>query len=67
MLIRMLVQMPEGARRNGEAWPQQGATTELPTAEAAHLIASGIAEQAPDEQAAEAPRRARRKPAAPEE
>ncbi|WP_075693868.1 hypothetical protein [Streptomyces acidiscabies] len=71
MLIRMLVQMPEGAARNGQPWPAEGETAELPTAEAAHLIASGIAEEAgaegeSDVQVPAAPRARRRKPAEPE-
>lgn len=45
MRIRMLVQMPEGASRNGEPWPAKGETAELPTAEAAHLVASGVARE----------------------
>lgn len=61
MLIRMLVDMPEGATRNGQPWPAKGETSELPTAEAAHLVASGIAEEAPAE-----PRSRRRKTAEPE-
>lgn len=69
MLIRMLVQMPEGAARNGEPWPAKGESAELPTAEAAHLIASGVAEEAAAEDADQAPaepRARRRKPADPE-
>lgn len=69
MRIRMLVQMPEGAARNGQPWPAKGATAELPTAEAAHLIASGVAEEAGsenDDQAPAEPRARRRKPADPE-
>ncbi|OQR64778.1 hypothetical protein B6E66_07410 [Streptomyces maremycinicus] len=58
MKIRMLVEMPEGATRNGERWPPKGEDAELPTAEAAHLVASGVAEEVTTEQ----PRR-RRKPA----
>ncbi|MDX3016734.1 hypothetical protein [Streptomyces acidiscabies] len=61
MRIRMLVQMPEGAARNGEPWPAKGETAELPTAEAAHLIASGVAEEADDVQAPAEPRVRRRK------
>lgn len=62
MRICMLVQMPEGASRNGEPWPGEGEETDLPTAEAAHLVASGVAEEveAPE------PRGRRRKTAAPE-
>jgi len=62
MRIRMLVQMPEGASRNGEPWPAEGEETELPTAEAAHLVASGVAEEV---EAAE-PRGRRRKQAPPD-
>lgn len=61
MKIRMLIEMPEGATRNGEPWPAKGETAELPTAEAAHLVASGIAEEVTDE-----PKR-RRKSAAEQE
>lgn len=74
MKIRMLVQMPDGASRNGQPWPAQGEDAELPTAEAAHLVASGIAEEVVDEAAGDGgppgkePRpRARRKTAATEE
>ncbi|MFI1030731.1 hypothetical protein [Streptomyces sp. NPDC020951] len=44
MRIRMLVDMPEGAARNGEPWPAKGEEVDLPTAEAAHLVAAGVAE-----------------------
>ncbi|MFI1001988.1 hypothetical protein ACIP10_15340 [Streptomyces galbus] len=64
MKIRMLVEMPEGAARNGQPWPAQGEMAELPTAEAAHLVASGIAEEVTE--AAEEPRPRRRRPAATE-
>ncbi|MFF9582497.1 DUF7302 family protein [Streptomyces achromogenes] len=72
MLIRMLVEMPEGAARNGEPWPAKGAVVDLPTAEAAHLIASGIAEEATEdagggEQAPAEQRRGRRRAPAEEE
>ncbi|MFD5425213.1 hypothetical protein [Streptomyces sp. NPDC127084] len=49
MRIRMNVQM--SGTRNGEPWPARGEVTELPTAEAAHLVASGIAEEVVDEPA----------------
>lgn len=67
MRIRMLVDMPDGAARNGEPWPAKGVAVELPTAEAAHLVASGVAEEvtAEAERAPAEPRRSRRK--APEE
>lgn len=67
MRIRMLVDMPEGAARNGEPWPAKGVAVELPTADAAHLVASGVAEEVPEpdgedaEQATDEPRRSRRK------
>ncbi|MGW1000744.1 hypothetical protein [Streptomyces sp. NPDC002520] len=63
----MLVDMPEGAARNGEPWPAKGKTADLPTAEASHLVASGIAEEVPQnaedeaDQAPAEPRRGRRK------
>lgn len=67
MRIRMLVQMNEGARRDGEPWPVKGEEFELPTTEAAHLVAAGVAEEveatdedADQEAAEQAPRR--RKP-----
>lgn len=49
MRIRMLVEMPAGASRNGQPWPAKGEVTEaIPTADAAHLVASGVAEVAED-------------------
>ncbi|WP_405799280.1 hypothetical protein [Streptomyces sp. NBC_01506] len=48
MKIRMKVQM--SGTRNGQRWPKVGETADIPTGEATHLVASGIAEQAPDEQ-----------------
>jgi len=54
MRIRMLVQMPDGALRNGQPWPAQGEDADLPTAEAAHLVASGVAEEAPPDVVEEA-------------
>jgi hypothetical protein len=65
MRIRMLVEMPEGARRNGEPWPARGEETDLPTAEAAHLVASGLAEEVTEDAPAET-RRGRRRAAPPE-
>lgn len=47
MRIRMKVEM--SGTRNGEPWPKRGEVAELPTAEAAHLVGAGIAEQVPDE------------------
>lgn len=46
MKIRMLVEM-SGAR-NGQPWPRRGEVADLPTAEAAHLCAAGVAEKADD-------------------
>jgi len=63
MRIRMLVAMPEGASRNGDPWPAEGEEADLPTAEAAHLVASGVAEEVTADQA---PRARRRKVADPE-
>lgn len=63
MRIRMLVQMPPGATRNGAPWPDEGAVEDIPTGEAQHLVASGIAEEAEDE-TAPAPRRRTKKEAA---
>jgi len=62
MRIRMLVDMPEGASRNGEPWPARGVPVELPTADAAHLVASGVAEEVtePDAEDGEQPRRRRK-------
>lgn len=60
MRIRMLVQMNEGAGRDGQPWPAEGEEIELPTAEAAHLVAAGVAEEveATEQEATEqAPRR----------
>lgn len=70
MRIRMLVDMPDDATRNGQPWPAKGETVELPTAEAIHLVASEVAEEVTDNgaQAAEPePRRGRRKSAPVEE
>ncbi|WP_158721177.1 hypothetical protein [Streptomyces sp. NRRL S-241] len=49
MRIRMTIAMPEGAARNGEPWPALGEEVDLPAAEAAHLIASGVAEEVAEE------------------
>lgn len=48
MRIRMLVEMPQGAARNGEPWPALGEEAELLTAEGAFLVSAGVAEQVPD-------------------
>lgn len=54
MRIRMLVQMPPGALRNGQPWPDEGQVEDMPSGEAQHLVASGIAEEAE-----QAPRRSK--------
>ncbi|MFD3777354.1 hypothetical protein [Streptomyces sp. NPDC058612] len=46
MRIRMTVAMPEGSTRNGELWPGLGEETDIPTADGAHLVAAGVAEEA---------------------
>ncbi|MFF0117430.1 hypothetical protein [Streptomyces prasinus] len=43
MKIRMKVQI--SGTRNGEDWPTVGEVTDLPTGEAQHLVASGVAEE----------------------
>lgn len=45
MRIRMTVAMPEGATRNGEPWPGLGGESDVPTADGAHLVAAGVAEE----------------------
>lgn len=60
MRIRMLVQMPPGTTRNGRPWPGKGEVEDIPTGEALHLVASGIAEDAEQNEQA-APRRTRTK------
>ncbi|MFI6274312.1 hypothetical protein [Streptomyces sp. NPDC050988] len=66
MRIRLLVQMPEDSSRNGQPWPAKGESVELPTADAAHLVASGIAEEDTEPDPPVKPR-GRRKAAAAEE
>lgn len=56
MRIRMTVAMPEGSARNGEPWPGLGEEIDVPTADGAHLVASGIAEEV-DETSPKASRR----------
>lgn len=43
MRIRMLVTMT--GSRDGEPWPGKDEEADLPTAAAAHLVASGVAEE----------------------
>ena len=49
MRIRITQQQPEGALLNGEPWPAEGDEVEVPTAQGAHLVASGVAEEVTDE------------------
>lgn len=46
MLIRITQPQPEGAVLNGRPWPKEGETVDVPTAQGAHLVASGVAEPA---------------------
>ncbi|MET8172846.1 hypothetical protein [Streptomyces clavifer] len=52
MKIRMLVEMT--GTRDGQPWPAKGREADLPTAAAAHLVASGIAEEVRAQPAEEA-------------
>ncbi|MFF1417470.1 hypothetical protein [Streptomyces sp. NPDC058280] len=47
MKVRMKVAM--SGTRNGEDWPPKGELADLPTGEAQHLVAAGIAEEVTDE------------------
>jgi len=50
MKIRILVSMPEGAVLHDRPWPAEGSEVDdLPTAVAAHLVASGVAEEVTEE------------------
>lgn len=49
MRIRITKQQPEGAQLNGAPWPAEGDEAEVPTAQGAHLVASGVAEEVADE------------------
>ncbi|MET9705367.1 hypothetical protein [Streptomyces griseus] len=51
MRIRMKIAM--SGLRNGQPWPPVGQVTDLPTGEAQHLCASGIAEEVNDDPDAE--------------
>ncbi|MFA3877540.1 hypothetical protein ABS735_28340 [Streptomyces sp. MMCC 100] len=49
MKIRILVSQPPGAVLHGRPWPTEGTVVDdLPTTVAAHLVASGVAEEVPD-------------------
>lgn len=49
MRLRILQGAPEGALLCGVPWPAEGAEVDLPTAPAAHLVASGVAEEVTEE------------------
>jgi hypothetical protein len=51
MRIRITQGMPEGAQLNGEPWPAEGDEVDVPTAQGAHLVASGVAEEVVDKPA----------------
>ncbi|WP_432247710.1 hypothetical protein ACRAR1_07115 [Streptomyces sanyensis] len=55
MRIRMLVEMT--GTRDGQPWPRRGEVADLPTAAAAHLVASGVAEKADGTEQPERPRK----------
>ncbi|MFE2353061.1 hypothetical protein [Streptomyces parvulus] len=51
MKIRILVGGPDGAVLHDRPWPAEGSEVEgLPTTVAAHLVASGVAEEVADTQ-----------------
>ncbi|MGC9538502.1 hypothetical protein [Streptomyces sp. UG1] len=56
MRLRILQRAPEGALLCGQPWPAEGEEIDLPTAQAAHLVASGVAQEVVDEP----PRRGRK-------
>lgn len=49
MKIKMTVEM--SGSRNGQPWPRRGETVDLPSGEAQHLVASGIAVEVHGEKA----------------
>jgi hypothetical protein len=53
MRIRMKVGL--SGTRNGEDWPQAGEIADIPTGEAQHLVAAGIAEEVTDDGRGQAP------------
>jgi hypothetical protein len=48
MKLRILQAAPQGALLCGQPWPAVGDEIDLPTAQAAHLVASGVAEEVVD-------------------
>lgn len=49
MRLRILQGAPEGALLCGQPWPAVGDEIDLPTAQAAHVVAAGVAEEVVDE------------------
>lgn len=49
MKIRMNIDI--SGTRNGEPWPPKGEVADVPTGEAQHLVAAGIAEEVTEETA----------------
>lgn len=49
MRIRITQPQPEGALLNCEPWPAEGEEADVPTAQGAHLVAAGVAEEVTDE------------------
>ena len=45
MKVRITQQQPAGAVLHGQPWPDEGEEIDLPTTLAAHLVASGVAEE----------------------
>jgi len=45
MRVRITQQQPAGAVLHGQPWPDEGEEIDLPPAQAAHLVASGVAEE----------------------
>jgi hypothetical protein len=60
MRVRITQQMPAGAVLNGEPWPDEGTVIDLPTAQAAHLVASEVAEEVTEGEKSRPPRKRRR-------
>ena len=68
--MRIRMKQTISGTRNGEEWPARGEIADIPTGEAQHLVASGIAEevtdtegQEPQVETAAAPATAEKRPA----
>jgi hypothetical protein len=57
MKIRITQQQPDGAMINGVPWPDEGEEIDLPTNQAAHLVASGVAEEVTEAEPESKPKR----------